>query len=1265
MSSVPDMWDALEVAAMAKYDPGGYARYRTICEQIEIEEERELCQGSLLEFFTHAWPHMGETAQLSINWHHKVMIEYLESLAYGDVRNLIINIPPRHSKSLLTNVAFPAWLWCQERDPEYPLIGPHVRFLSVSFAAHLAERFGLKMMNLVLSVWYQKLFGYQVKIRTDQQSRAAFANYRGGERMSASVEAGLLGRGADIILADDPHDVEGAESQIQREATVRAFGESLSTRVTDPRIAARILIMQRLHEDDACNWALDHWPRKTTKHLLFPARFDPNFACEEDPRRSPGEPLWPELWNDQQLAEMEVQVGPYAFCTPAESPVLMADLSLKPIGEIREGDKIVGFTTDTEWNEEDQSFIKRKLVQTEVKAISRSFRKVVKITLDNDRTIRCTPDHNWYVGPARGGAKGTTRHGKLDIRPLYRPAEIGKELMRICDPELPKLQTEEDLLKAGWLAGFFDGEGTVTLSYKGDNKYRPSALIAFYQGAGRNYPICQKLEECLTYFGFRYRMHEYYRDDRKTDIDLFTPKMRQYYIVGNSLSTFQRFLYIVNPTKWRDRIIECSYGTKFIKSREQVVSIEPDGEEIVYGLTTTTGNYVVWGLASSNSGQYQQIPSPREGGIIEIRDWQVYPEEPPDPLSVRRLPNGEIMLELPEVSYVILSIDTAMSEKETADWNACVVWGVWHRRRNQVSNIVGTERPWFSTRWSSAPLSQSDVRQQIIEDDDQPRAIMMEAWRRRCKLNDPTRDRLGRPQGLVQRVIETARRRHADKIIIEDKTRAKDVKDEIIRQMGNEAFQIELWNTQRHGDKVARLYAAQPLFSQRLVYAPGNYEVVTGPDGNQRCEVREELRWVQAVVQEITQVPRGKWDDLADACVGPGTLISTKRGDIPIELVRCGDKIFTPIGWRRVIMAGMTGVKPVISRFGVTATLDHPIYTRDRGYVGFNMVRHSKHLSRLTLCGLIRLILRSEWNSTVSPIASWVESENTICRKGNPTEVVDQEPKGFMWQFGNSTQSGKCHQIMRSIIRTAIRLTVILATWSVYRKVCIGAFLRTATKSGIVKFCGPWLSRQQKFGMALWKVVNGIVSMQPRLLAVLTELRRFPRNPTFTVSAVGAAHLSLASCLNDTFAEVPAPLPMHTSDWVKGSLRILILPNKTDWRQKLAENVCGAETHSWFRLDKAKGHKDIVHQNVGTNAPVIDMAEQSFAIPIMQPVYNLSVEEAECYYANGILVHNCSMGLLWLRENGFLPLTRQHMETQMRERMWQPHRPTIGHDYGV
>jgi hypothetical protein len=133
-------------------------------------------------------------------------------------------------------------------------------------------------------------------------SRANFGNTAGGERTSASVEAGLIGRGGDIQICDDPHSLEGAESDLQRTATIKAISEGLPTRITDPNIFARILIMQRLHAADATAWAIGHW-RDDHVHLMYPMEFDPDRACASDPRTHAGELLWPEMWGEEAVRQ--------------------------------------------------------------------------------------------------------------------------------------------------------------------------------------------------------------------------------------------------------------------------------------------------------------------------------------------------------------------------------------------------------------------------------------------------------------------------------------------------------------------------------------------------------------------------------------------------------------------------------------------------------------------------------------------------------------------------------------------------------------------------------------------------------------------------------------------------------------------------------------------------------------------------------------------------------------------------------------------------
>lgn len=310
--------------------PAEQTEYQLLTEAISKHQEKERCEGSLFEFFKRAWQEI-DPAPFEENWHHHAICEQLEALARGEVRDIVCNIPPRAGKTNLITVSFPAWLWIHDRDPEFPLIGPHCSFLTVSYGAVLAEVAAVKMRRLVMGEWYQSLWGDKVKIREDQASRSDFGNYAGGERISASIEGGILGRGALIQIIDDPHKLDAVESDLERARTLRAIKEGLTTRVTDPRISARILVMQRLHTDDATNYALINW-RKDLRHIMLPMRFEPDRACFCDPRVDQGELLWPQVWTEEAVSREEIELGQYGAAgqlqqapTPRGGGIIKAD----------------------------------------------------------------------------------------------------------------------------------------------------------------------------------------------------------------------------------------------------------------------------------------------------------------------------------------------------------------------------------------------------------------------------------------------------------------------------------------------------------------------------------------------------------------------------------------------------------------------------------------------------------------------------------------------------------------------------------------------------------------------------------------------------------------------------------------------------------------------------------------------------------------------------------------------------------------------------
>jgi hypothetical protein len=174
----------------------------------------------------------------------------------------------------------------------------------VSYSATLAEELAVKMRRLVFGSWFQGLWGSRVRPVIDQASRANFANTRGGARISSSIESGLLGRGAECHLYDDLMTVKEADSDLERQSILRAFSEGLPTRLNNPTTAARILVGQRVSEDDPTNLALETWT--DVVHLMFPARFEVNRCCPQDKRTYEGELLWPEVWPEVELRKVEL-----------------------------------------------------------------------------------------------------------------------------------------------------------------------------------------------------------------------------------------------------------------------------------------------------------------------------------------------------------------------------------------------------------------------------------------------------------------------------------------------------------------------------------------------------------------------------------------------------------------------------------------------------------------------------------------------------------------------------------------------------------------------------------------------------------------------------------------------------------------------------------------------------------------------------------------------------------------------------------------------
>lgn len=256
---------------------------------------------TLWEFVNQAWPVLNPGRKFKDNWHIGAICEHLTAVRLGQIRNLVINQPPRTTKSTVANVCFPSWIWADE---------PWFQFLCISHAEKLAMRDNVAMRRLVTSPWYTSKFS-NFRLTTDQNQKGRYENDWSGHRIAFGMLSGGTGEGGDGIIFDDPMDRDNAFSEAERLSSLEAFDEKWSTRINDPSTGWRVVVMQRLHEADVSGHCLADLGYE---HLCLPMHFDPDRKVVtsigwSDPRTEPQELLWPEHFPESAVKDLEAQLG--------------------------------------------------------------------------------------------------------------------------------------------------------------------------------------------------------------------------------------------------------------------------------------------------------------------------------------------------------------------------------------------------------------------------------------------------------------------------------------------------------------------------------------------------------------------------------------------------------------------------------------------------------------------------------------------------------------------------------------------------------------------------------------------------------------------------------------------------------------------------------------------------------------------------------------------------------------------------------------------
>lgn len=269
----------------------------------EIKAER--ARRSLQWFVRYFWDVLEPGTELIWSWHIEAICEHLEAVTNGEILRLLINIPPGHMKSLLVSVFWPAWMWI--RRPEW-------RALFSSYAMELAIRDSVKCRDLLKSQRYQEWFNPDWSFKDDTDAKAFYQNTRYGFRVAMSVGGKGTGWRGDVIVTDDPLNAEDAHSEAALEQHVRWWDKTMSSRLNDQRVGARVIIMQRLHQNDLSGHVL---AKGGYEHLCLPTKFEIKRKCVtkiwNDPRTKEGELLCPILFNRAVVSQAELDLGPDGF----------------------------------------------------------------------------------------------------------------------------------------------------------------------------------------------------------------------------------------------------------------------------------------------------------------------------------------------------------------------------------------------------------------------------------------------------------------------------------------------------------------------------------------------------------------------------------------------------------------------------------------------------------------------------------------------------------------------------------------------------------------------------------------------------------------------------------------------------------------------------------------------------------------------------------------------------------------------------------------
>jgi len=332
-----------------------------------IALSKALVKGDLSSFIQKSFSTVNPGTKYLHNWHIDLIADALIKCEKGDIKRLIINIPPRYLKSLSVNVAWPCWLLGQD---------PSRRIISASYSQGLATKHSLDSRLIINSNWYNKYFP-NTQLVKDQNEKDKFITTKRGFRLATSVGGTLTGEGGNFLIIDDPHNPANIMSKTQRENVLNWYEQVFASRLDDKNNGIIVLIMQRLHPDDLSSH-LTKKQKGVWNELIIPAIASKDLVYYDKYLFPQDTSLHPIRENKKQLEKTKIELGSFNFS---------AQYLQKPLSE---DNGMVKYS----W------FSRYRYLPKKLKNITQSWDTGIKSSANNDYSV-CTTwgedDNKYYL----------------------------------------------------------------------------------------------------------------------------------------------------------------------------------------------------------------------------------------------------------------------------------------------------------------------------------------------------------------------------------------------------------------------------------------------------------------------------------------------------------------------------------------------------------------------------------------------------------------------------------------------------------------------------------------------------------------------------------------------------------------------------------------------------------------------------------------------------------------------------------------------------